>query len=143
MSFKKSIINTVLGALGTIGIVIIPGNHAVHGTNTCVMMSLVEMACSTPQIGSLTSEPMCFSAQIDHAEVSNFNVVVIKDSDVLKTNGKSVLNYDFKNGINTFASCMGEAEIMNTINAAFGMAQNFSKGNNLELWICDVMANLH
>ncbi len=67
----------------------------------------------------------------------------LRDAFVIKTNGNWVLNYDFKNDINTFASCVSEAEIMNTINAVFGMAQNFSKGNNLELWICDVLSNLY
>ena len=79
-----------------IGIVIIPGNHAVHGINTTVIMSLVEMSCITPATGSLVSEPMCFSPQTDLA-IPNYNVVIIKDEDnILKTNGFGYLS---KNGV--------------------------------------------
>lgn len=78
-----------------VGIVIIPGNHKLYGENTCSIMSLVEMSCSTPNTGSLTSEPMCFSPQND-LSIPNFNVVIIKDTDVLKTNGFGYLS---KNGI--------------------------------------------
>lgn len=77
-----------------VGIVIIPGNHMVHGVGTCVIMSLTEMSCTTPQTGSTLSETMCFSPQTD-LSIPNYNVVIIKDSDTLKTNGFGYLS---KNG---------------------------------------------
>ena len=33
--------------------------------------------------------------------------------------------------------------IMNTLSKTFEMSKNFSKGNNLELWACDMLANLY
>lgn len=78
-----------------IGIVIIPGNHAIYGDNTCVIMSLPEMSCNTPQVGSLTQDTMGFSPQTD-LSIPNYNVVVIKDDDTLKTNGFGYLS---KNGV--------------------------------------------
>ena len=77
-----------------VGLVIIPGNHAIYGDDTCVIMSLTEMSCTTPQTGSLLSETMCFSPQTD-LSIPNYNVVIIKDSDTLKTNGFGYLS---KNG---------------------------------------------
>jgi hypothetical protein len=77
------------------GIVIIPGNHEVHGENTCLIMSLVEMSYTNPKTGTLVGEPMCYSPQQDLAVVPNFNVVIVEDGGTLKTNGFGYLS---KNG---------------------------------------------
>ena len=55
----------------------------------------------------------------------------------------NIINYDYKNDIYAFASCLKEAEIMNTMSDIFDMAKNFSKGNNAELWICNVLSQLY
>lgn len=55
----------------------------------------------------------------------------------------NIINYDWKNDIYAFASCLKEAEIMDTIGDIFDMAKNFSKGNNAELWICNVLSKLY
>lgn len=74
----------------------------------------------------------------------NLFVSWLRDVYVLKTLKEgSVINYDYKNDIYTFASCVSEAEVMDTISAIFNMAENFSKGNNTELWICDVLSHLY
>jgi hypothetical protein len=78
-----------------IGIVAIPGNHQLYGQNTCGVISLVEMSCTTPFTGTTTSSSMCFGPQSEYA-ITNYNVVIIKDDDTLKTNGFGYLS---KNGL--------------------------------------------
>lgn len=55
----------------------------------------------------------------------------------------NIINYDWKNDIYAFASCLKENEIMDAVSDTFDMAKNFSKGNNAELWICNVLAGLY
>lgn len=78
-----------------IGVVVVPGIHSVYGENTCGIMSLVEMSCNTPMTGTMETESMCFGEQKD-TTMPNYNVVVIKDSDTLTTNGFGYLS---KNGV--------------------------------------------
>ena len=68
----------------------------------------------------------------------------LRDAYIIKTDKvENIINYDFKNDIYTFASCMSEAELMNTITAIFDMAAKFSKGNNAELWVLQMLSHLY
>lgn len=55
----------------------------------------------------------------------------------------NIINYDYKNDINAFASCVTNDEIIKTSDSVFDMAKKFSKGHNAELWICDVLSQLY
>jgi hypothetical protein len=78
-----------------IGVVVVPGIHSVYGENTCGVISLSEMSCDTPTIGTVETTSMQFGVQVD-LPTNNYNVVIIKDSDTLTTNGFGYLS---KNGI--------------------------------------------
>jgi len=68
----------------------------------------------------------------------------LRDAYYIKSTGDmNIINYDYKSSIYTFASCSGETAIVETLNGIFDMAKNFSKGNNLELWACEVMSHLY
>ena len=77
-----------------VGVVAVPGIHNIYGENTCGIISLTEMSCTTPILGTENVESMYFGEQKDYP-TQNYNVVVIKDSDTLKTNGFGYLS---KNG---------------------------------------------
>ena len=76
-----------------IGIVVIPGNHKVYGENTCSIISLVDMSCTTPTTGTLNNDVMCVAPSGDVGAVRNYNVVVVYDGNGgLKTNGFGYLS---------------------------------------------------
>lgn len=80
-----------------IGVVVVPGIHAVYGENTCGIISIVGMSCNTPSVGTIGDDDvMCFAPQADIATLQNYNVVIVEDgSGGLKTNGFGYLS---KNG---------------------------------------------
>ena len=68
----------------------------------------------------------------------------LRDAYYIKSTGDmDIINYDYKNNIYTFSACMTEEKIINAINKTFDMAKKFSKGNNLELWMCEVLSSLY
>lgn len=80
-----------------IGIVVVPGIHAVYGANSCGIISLVGMSCNSPSNGTIgNDDTMCFAPQTDIGPLKNYNVVIVEDgSGGLKTNGFGYLS---KNG---------------------------------------------
>jgi len=55
----------------------------------------------------------------------------------------NIINYDYKNDIYAFASCVTNEEIIKTSDYIFDMAKKFSKGHNTELWVCDMLSQLY
>lgn len=78
-----------------IGVVVVPGNHEVYGKDTCSVVSLVNMSCTTPSSGTLNEDTMAFGPQTD-LSTYNYTTVIIKDDGVMKGNGFGYLS---KNGV--------------------------------------------
>ena len=75
--------------------------------------------------------------------INNLFASWLRDAYYIKSTGDmNIINYDYKNNIYTFASGLSEAGIMDTLSGIFDTAKKFSKGNNLELWMCDVLSKL-
>ena len=72
--FKKS--DFPLDLYTPIGVVFVPGIHNVYGANTCCILSLPDMNCTTPTTGSPESQSICFGPQTAQA-TPTYNVVLV------------------------------------------------------------------
>lgn len=92
--FRKS--DFPLDLYTPIGVVFVPGIHNVYGANTCCILSLPDMNCTTPNIGSVNTQSICFGPQITQS-TPTYNVVGIYNADhtALSTAGFGYLS---KNG---------------------------------------------
>ena len=88
--FRKS--DFPLDLYTPIGIVFVPGIHNVYGANTCGILSLPDMNCTTPTTGSVDVQSICFGPQVIQS-TPTYNVVIIYNTDgSLKTNGFGYLS---------------------------------------------------
>lgn len=77
-----------------VGVVVIPGSHDVYGTGQCAVMSLVEMNCDTPDIGSIVRQGMYWGRfGTDISTLTNFDVVCHVDSSGSSLTGTNSFAY--------------------------------------------------
>lgn len=76
-------------------------------------------------------------------DLLNLLIIWLRDIIYIKTaDGEGIINSDYRNELLAFASHVKADKVIKTLDAAQSMAGKYSKKNNTELWILDLLTNL-